>query len=152
MALIECPECGREVSSSAAVCPECAYPVGAGTPAVPPRAMSGSTKRPWWTAVSIVGRIAVGAIMVAAGGDESEATIAAVIGGLIIGASAIPVFYRDTIERLKAGRTPVRVLDDRVDDRMAEMELGHQEQIADLEERIEFAERLLTKQREIGPS
>ena len=39
MALIECPECGREVSSSAAVCPECAYPVGAGTPAVPPRAM-----------------------------------------------------------------------------------------------------------------
>ena len=29
---------------------------------------------------------------------------------------------------------------------------GHQEQIADLEERIEFAERLLTKQREqIGP-
>ena len=58
MALIECPECGREVSSSAAACPECAYPVGAGTPAVPPRAMSGSTKRPWWrTAISISNRL-----------------------------------------------------------------------------------------------
>jgi phosphoglycerate-specific signal transduction histidine kinase len=101
--------------------------------------------------MSIVGRLTVGAIMVAAGGDESEATIAAVTGGLIIGASAIPVFYRDRIERLKAGRTPVRVLDDRVDDRMAEMEHLHQEQIAELEERIDFAERLLTKQRdEIG--
>ncbi len=142
MALIECPECGREVSSSAAACPGCAYPLQSRPP-----------NRDWWkTTISIVGRLTVGALMVAAGGDESEATIAAVIGGLIIGASAIPVFYRDTIERLKAGRTPVRVLDDRVEDRMAEMEHLHQEQIADLEERIEFAERLLTKQREqIGP-
>ncbi len=31
MALIDCPECGREVSSSAAVCPVCAYPVSTGT-------------------------------------------------------------------------------------------------------------------------
>ena len=31
---------------------------------------------------------------------------------------------------------------------MTEMEHLHQEQIADLEERVDFAERLLTKQRE----
>ena len=147
MALIECPECGREVSSSAAACPECAYPVGAGTPAVPSRAVSGSTKRSWWTAVSIVGRIAAGAILAAAGGDESEATIAAVIGGLIIGASAIPVFYRDRVERLRAGwADPAPV--DGLDDRMAEMEHRHVEQMVELEERVDFAERLLTKQRE----
>jgi len=41
---------------------------------------------------------------------------------------------------------------DRLEDRIADLELRHQEQIADLEERLEFAERLLTKQREqIGP-
>ena len=28
MALIECPECGREVSDRAAACPHCAYPIG----------------------------------------------------------------------------------------------------------------------------
>jgi len=39
-----------------------------------------------------------------------------------------------------------------VEDRMVELEHRHLEQIADLEERIEFTERLLTKQREqIGP-
>ncbi len=41
---------------------------------------------------------------------------------------------------------------DRLEDRIANLELRHQEQIADLDERLEFAERLLTKQREqIGP-
>ncbi len=149
MALIECPECGREVSSSAAACPACAYPVGTGTPAEPPRAVSRPPNRNWWkTAASIVNRLTVGAVMVVLGGDADLATPAAVIGGLIIGASAFPVFYRDTFERLKAGRTPVRVLDDRVDDRVAEMELRHREQMAELEERMDFAERLLTKQRD----
>ena len=145
MPLIECPECGREVSSSAAACPACAYPVATGTPAEPPQ-------RRWWrTAISIVGRLALGGFLAGIGGGEEE-SVAAVIGGLIIGASAIPVWYRDRIERLKAGRTPVRVLDDRVEDRMAEMELRHREQIVDLEERVDFAERLLTKQRgQIGP-
>ena len=163
MALIECPECGREVSNRAAACPECAYPVGTETPAEPPRAVKAPPKRQWWrTAMSIVGRLTVGAIMVTAGGDASEATIAAVIGGLIIGASAIPVFYRDRIERLKAG-WGATTLDDRIEDRMVELEHRHREQIrqvdqmhtaqiAELEERIDFTERLLTKQREqIGP-
>ena len=27
MALIECPECGRKVSSMAKVCPDCGYPI-----------------------------------------------------------------------------------------------------------------------------
>jgi hypothetical protein len=100
--------------------------------------------------------------MIAAGGDLSEATIACVVGGLIIGASAIPVFYRDTIERLKAGQAAA-TLDQRVEDRMAELEQRHREEIrqvdemhaaqmAELEERLDFTERLLTKQRgEITP-
>ncbi len=43
-------------------------------------------------------------------------------------------------------------MDDRIEDRIVEMEHLHQEQMAELEERIDFADRLLIKQREqIGP-
>ncbi len=114
--------------------------------------------------MSIIGRLTVGAILAGTGVWYEAPAWAAVIGGLIIGASAIPVFYGDRIERLKAGRRPVRVLDDRFEDRMAEMEHRHREQMAqleemhtgqitELEERIDFTERLLTERREqIGPS
>ena len=44
MALIYCPECGREISSSAEVCPGCAYPVKTGTPPIPPRAVAKPVK------------------------------------------------------------------------------------------------------------
>jgi len=145
MALIACPECGREVSSSASVCPACAYPVATGTPAVPMPA-----KRSWWkTVVPILLRIGVGGVLLGFGiGEES---VAAVTGALIIGASSIPAWYRDKIERLRVARVE-RVSDGRLDERLAEMELRHREQLADLEERIDFAERLLTKRREqIGP-
>ncbi len=162
MALIECPECGREVSSSAAACPECAYPVRAGTPPVPPRAVKEPPKyERWKTAASILNRLTVGAFLAGIGGGEEE-SVAAVIGGLIIGASAIPVFYRDKVERLRAGRSDTPRVDG-IEDRMVELEHRQQEQMVqfeqthtaqmtDLEERIDFAERLLTKQREqIGP-
>lgn len=32
MALIKCPECGREVSSNAVSCPVCGYPIAANSP------------------------------------------------------------------------------------------------------------------------
>ncbi len=162
MALIECRECGREVSSSAAACPECAYPIGTGTTRRPPRAVSGLPKREWWkTAIPIIGRIAIGAMLIT-GGIEEE-SVAGLIGGLLIGGSAIPAWYRDKFDRLGVGRAaPPR--DDRLEEQMAEMELRHREQmaqleqthtgqIADLEERMDFTERLLTERREqIGPS
>ncbi len=151
MALIECPECGREVSDSAAVCPQCAYPVWAGTPSVPPRAVSESTKRPWWPAVDIIGRIAVGGIILFLTAVEQELGAGTGLVGLLVAGSAIPTWYGHKMERLRAGWADTALVDG-VEDRMVELEHRHQEQIADLEERIEFAERLLTKQREqIGP-
>ena len=161
MALIDCPECGREVSSSAAVCPVCAYPVSTGTPPVPPRAVSEPPKYRWWkTTIPLLGRVVLGVMLAAIGGDE-EGSVAAVIGGVIIAGSAIPAWYRDKIERLKAGRA-AEGLDDRFADRMADLEHRqqvqmdrleqmHTEQMADLEERIDFAERLLTKQSALPP-
>ena len=134
MALIECPECGREVSDVAAVCPECAYPVRTGTPPLPVRAASQSTQRPWWPAVDIIGRVAVGAFVL-------------FLVGLLVAGSAIPTWFRYKMEGLRAGRADTALVDG-LEDRMAELEHRHVEQVADLEERIEFTERLLTKQRE----
>ncbi len=106
--------------------------------------------------------LALGAFVAAVGGEEEE-SVAAVIGGVVIAASAIPTWYRARIERLKAGRGAAE-LEYRFEDRMAELEQRQQEQVdrlermnmgqmAELEERIDFAERLLAKQRpEIGPS
>jgi hypothetical protein len=158
MALIICPECGREVSSSAAVCPACAYPVATRTPATPPRAAGQPARHQWWKlAISLFGRVAVGAILAGIGGGEEE-SVAAVIGGVMIAVSAIPTWYRFRIDRLRQGPGAAE-LEDRIENRMAEFERRQQEQIdrleqtqvgqmADLEERVDFAERLLTKQRD----
>ena len=52
MALIHCPECGREVSRAAAACPQCGYPVAErlGNGAAPaPRGAALLEVRPsWW--------------------------------------------------------------------------------------------------------
>lgn len=159
MPLIECPECGREVSSSAAACPECAYPIATGTPIVPPAAVRRPPGQSWWHLFPLLGRVVVGAMLAIVGGGEEESA-AAVIGGLIIGGSAIPAWYRGRIERLKAGRSTAE-LDDRLENRIVELEQRQQDQmaqlertqtgqIAELEERLDFTERLLTKQR--GPN
>jgi hypothetical protein len=158
MALISCPECGREVSSSAAVCPLCAYPLATVTPALPAQAEPVPPGYEWWkTALSILGRVFLGAILAGVGGDE-EGSVAAVIGGVVIAGSAIPTWYRARIARLRAGRGAAD-LDYRLESRMAELEHRQQEQMdqlermhtgqmAELEERIDFAERLLSKHRE----
>jgi hypothetical protein len=40
VALIQCPECGRQVSDRAAACPQCAHPLAATSPTVAPRVFS----------------------------------------------------------------------------------------------------------------
>ena len=151
MALIECPECGREVSDSAAACPDCAYPVAKGSTPVPSRPAREPTKRSWWPAVSIIGRIAVGGIILFLGAVEGELGAEIVLVGLLVAGSAIPTWFRHKIERLRAGWAGTALVD--LEDRMVELEHRHLEQMTDLEERIEFAERLVTKQRaQIGPS
>lgn len=163
MALISCPECGREVSSSAVTCPACAYPLVGSTPTVPPRAESRPDRHQWWkTAVPLVGRVLFGVVLIGVGIEEED-SVAAVVGGTAIAVSAIPAWYRSKIERLKSTRGAAG-LEDRFENRLAEFEYRQQElldrlerthtgQMAELEERVDFAERLLAKQRDqIGPS
>jgi hypothetical protein len=87
--------------------------------------------------------------------------VAGLIGSVLIGGSAIPAWYRWKIERLRSG-PPGAALAEGLEDRMSEMEHRHREQmvqlerghagqIAELEERIDFTERLLTKREQIGP-
>ena len=72
--------------------------------------------------------------------------------GLLVAASAVPTWFRYKAERLRAGQTDTSLVDG-LEDRMAELEHRHVEQVAELEERLEFTERLLTKQRDqIGGS
>ena len=161
MALMDCPECGREVSSRAAACPVCAYPMAPGARRIRSRTESGTPKEQWWrTALPIVGRIAVASILLA--GAVEEESVAALIGASLIGVSAIPAWYRHKIERLRArGAGPavdarleerMAEMDDRYREQMAQLEQMHTGQIADLEERLDFTERLLTKQRaQTGP-
>ncbi|UCD25587.1 MAG: hypothetical protein JSW51_06645 [Gemmatimonadota bacterium] len=103
----------------------------------------------------MLGRVMLGAVIAGVGGDE-ENSVMAVVGGLIIAGSAIPTWYRARIDRLKHGQsTPAAEV--RITDRIAEfmrqqqaqmdrLEQMYSEQMADLEERVDFAERLLTKQ------
>jgi hypothetical protein len=153
MALIDCPECGWEVSDTAAACPKCAYRLGAGAPAVQPsRSVTRYTKSAWWTAASIVGRIGAGVTLwgLAPRGGSGGIDVAVFLAGLLIAGSAIPTWFRYTAQ-LKERRVDTGV-EDRLEDRILDMEHVHREQIAELEERVDFAERLLTKQQEqIGP-
>ncbi len=148
MALIECPECGREVSSSAAACPACAYPLATGRPALHHAAVGTHPRSDWLRpGLSIVARIGVGFLLLLAAADGDAMGPAAVVGGLIIGGSAIPTYFRAWKDRLLRER-PNPMLSDGLADRILDMEHTHREQMAELEERIDFAERLLTKQRE----
>ncbi len=150
MALIGCPECGREVSSSAAACPDCAYPLVTGITPIPHHPVKVRRKRDWVIpGLSILSRLVVGMILFGVGADEGSGT--AMTGGLIVGGSAIPTFFRAWRIRLKSTR-PDTALPDGLADRILDMEHMHREQISDLEERIEFTERMLSKQRDqIGP-
>ena len=151
MALIQCPECGREVSHSAAACPDCAYPVAKGSTTVPSRAAGEPSKPSWWPAVSIIGRIAVGGFLLLLARVEQELGVEMGLVGLLVAGSAIPTWYHHRMERLRSGWADTLV--DGLEDRMVQLEQRHLDQMTDLEERIEFTERLITKQRaQIGPS
>ena len=161
--LVECPECGREVSSSAAACPECAYPVASGTPTTP---MSAG-KRPGVggslldVTKQIVGRLLFGGALLAMGGAWDAPPV--ILSGFFVWGTAIPIWIKARrAERLGAGGEAGRIenrlerrmeeLHDRHIRQVADMEDQHGRHLAEIEERLDFAERLLTKSREqIGP-
>ncbi len=157
MALISCPECGREISNNAATCPVCGYHLQLVVPEHG-RAMNTSDRSGWWKlGLSIAGRIAIG-VSVAVLGWEWDMSYPAVFGGITIAGSSIPAWYKTKIDRLRGvggGADKIERLENRLAELenrhqmdMADIDQVHREQIAELEERIEFTERLVASKRE----
>lgn len=154
MALVDCPECGREVSNRAPNCPDCAFPFeGPPKKGLFEQIVNSQRLR---AAGSVGLRLFIGVMVAGVGGGE-EGSGAAVFGGILIGASAFPTWYRYRLERFKNRRAQLSVdeeveryvsdLRQKQDDEIARIEAAYDERVADLEERVDFAERLLTKGR-----
>lgn len=162
MALVLCPECRAEVSDRAAHCPRCGYPIGepAAVPAVrapgakPPRLRTFVSPRfagLWTLAVGVAGLI-----LIASAAESGEDV--GVVGGFMMFATAIPLWWKTRRAALAQAAAGNPELERRVEERLQAAEeqvrrrLGELEdssrQIMDLEERIDFAERLLTKYRD----
>jgi len=100
MALIACPECGRQVSDQAAACPDCAYPLrGSATPTEPvgrgarpqPVATVEQTGKRWeamkvWAVVLFVGGMF---LIVGSASSASPSAAGGVIGGLALLAALV---------------------------------------------------------------
>lgn len=164
MALIDCPECGAAVSSSAVSCPSCAYPIGVTSKGqVPARARRAVPMTPakavWDATKSIAARIALGGVFFVSGVVWEAPPV--IIGSLIIGASCIPLWLkaRRVARGLSEGTGDVAALEERVrafiadaEDRqisqLADIEEQTSHRLSEMEERLDFAERLLIKHQE----
>jgi len=172
VALIACPECDKEVWSRAATCPSCAYPLdsweetgetgrvqlwnrsgeSAGAPVL---TTSSETKL---TALKkIATRVALGFPLFFSGVAYEAPPV--IIISLLMGASCIPIWWKSRKEvKLAAVRGGVvsedqlagvvQELEERTHRQLEEIQERHLQQMTDLEERIDFAERLLTRRKD----
>jgi len=161
MALTECPECGTVASSEATFCPQCGYPFGkGGEPAAPgPRGLPFVPMNLLDVTRSIVGRILVGAGMMATGvGFDAPP---GVLLALVVWGSAVPLYLKARKAHKLGPLAGHRVLEEAVAKQLAAARDETQRQLAsvdhntaritELEERIDFMERLLARERDRQP-
>lgn len=163
MALIDCPECGIEISDRAQFCPRCGLPLARarrhgrnerGSFNVPVVPMTGLD-----VVKSVVGRLALGVLFFVSGVEWEAPPV--IIGSLLLAGSALPLYLkaRRAERRGLAGPSPdVGDLEDRMEQRLLDAEdrvARHfadadrsAVRVAELEERLEFMERLLAQERE----
>jgi len=166
MALINCPECDASVSSSAAACPACAFPIyaPAGTPLVRKPTPIG-VRRPEPTGAAavalntvkaIAGRLVLGAAFFWSGVAWEAPPV--IIGALVVVGSCVPLWLKAKRaargEGGSAGALEHRVKafvadsEDRQLRAVDDLEADHGQRLTDLEERIDFTERMMIKRRE----
>ena len=153
MALIECPDCGTDVSSKAPTCPRCAYPVS--------KKLAGhdSTIRSQYggleVAKQLLGRVILGGVVFASGVAYEAPPV--LLSSLVIFGSCVPVWLRARRAAILGYTGSAAVLEGRFKELLADMEYRQVQQldevaeqssrqIAELEERLDFTERLLAKQ------
>lgn len=158
MALIECPECGTIASAEATFCPRCGFSISKGPqlPSKEPGSLPFIPVSLLEVTRSIVGRVLVGAGVFATGvGFDAPP---GVLLALVIWGSAIPLYLRARKAHRLGGLAGHRQLEEAVRKQLtaardeAQRELATVEhntaRIAELEERIDFMERLLARERE----
>lgn len=162
MTLVLCPDCRADVSSHAASCPRCGCPIStADLPAPqpgakPPRPKTFISRRfaTLWT----LGTGALWVLLLAIGSEPGSEEPLLITATIALGASLIPIWWRSRraarLEAAPGGAELERRIDERLEAaeeqfrrRLAELEDSGR-QMMELEERIDFAERLLTKYRD----
>jgi len=165
MALVECPECGGGVSSSADACPSCAFPIHAPLSSMPAREPAGAPMR-GPTAATVVAldtvkgvaaRLVLGAFLVLTAIPFESPP--ALIGGLLVAGSSFFLWRKAkkaaTMD-LDGGQSAEQMqeflleAEDRQLRAIADFEEQAGQRLTDLEERIDFHERLLIKSRQQG--
>jgi len=157
MTLMLCPECQSRVSARAAACPQCGYPF-TGDVRLPVRATEAGATRPGsyvttrFALTASVVLLVTGAFAMA--GVEEEGF--GILAGFITWGSMIPIWWKN--RRAARTRAESGLIDHQMQQQLQEMEERfHRElseiesntrRVTDLEERLEFTERLLTKYRD----
>jgi hypothetical protein len=158
MALMDCPECGTRASTEATFCPECGFPITrAAEPA--PAEPAGLAAVPFSmldVTRSIVGRLLLGAGMLWTG-VEFDAPPGVVLG-LVAWGSVVPLYLKARKAHRLGPMAGHRQLEKAVAKQLAAARVETQRdaatiehntaRIAELEERIDFMERLLARDRE----
>lgn len=159
MALIDCPECGTATSTEATFCPQCGFPVNR-LPSHMPVGPSSIPQIPYTVldaTRSIVTRVMFGGLLFASGvAFDAPPTI---LLALVAWGSAVPLYLKARkAHRLgPAGSVGGQIQQAMVEQLTAVRDETRQElagidenasRIAELEERLEFMERLLAQQRD----
>ena len=151
MAYIDCPECRLEISNRAAACPRCGFPMKQ-KPAV--RFVDGLS--PLDAAKSIVARVILGGALLASGAAWEAPPV--IICSMVVIGSTIPVWLKARkAERLRSSGE-IEAIEPPTDRRLVEAEARGRDQVAeldvathqveDLQERLEFLERLVAKRQQ----
>ena len=160
MSLIDCPECGIEVSAQATFCPRCGFPVkkaggrapanAQGLPTIPLTSLD-VTK-------SLIGRLVFGGLLLASGIGFDAPPV--VMLALVAWGSGVPIYLKARkAARIGAGPGLPGIDEELTRQLLEAKNQGLQQlsdidrnatRIAELEERLEFMERLLARQRDEG--
>ena len=166
MSLIECVDCGATVSDGALACPQCGFPVKKSKGRSPQRIAD--VPRVSLTSLdiakSILGRVGLAVGFFASGVTWEAPPV--IILSIVMGLSGVPLWLKARKAERLGGMSSTDAIEERVGRALVEAEDRDMQQIADieqnanrlldLEERLEFMERLLARQREerqekIGP-
>jgi len=153
MALIDCPECGAEISSSAQACPSCAFPISrrrgqhTGQP-------ERTAQRTWELGKQILARVVLGGVLFASGAAWEAPPV--IISALVVFGSTVPLWLKARKAALMGGSGDGSQLEARMRQyvaeaeerqmRLADLEEENSRRVVELEERVDFAERLLARQ------